>query len=1198
MKKYPAAHGLFAFVIGLCCAASVTAQNLVLNPSFEDISTCPAGISQFQLAIDWYDAAISGCTTPDLYTDCSPSIGGANMPNAVLGYQQAHTGVHHAGFIFYTEREYIEGTLASPLAAGQQYCIRFFANIPDQTSFGTDDIGMYFSPTLVRECPVSTLLPYTPQVNFSTMVSDTADWVQVDGLYTASGGEKYFIIGNFKTNANTTIVSTGGFQPMGYMFVDDVEVTPNVCCPVVTIDTVTGTSCFAGNDGSATVSATGGTPPYTFLWSSGGTGATATSLASGNHRVSVSDANGCIIVKDIAIPRPQEMSVSILSSTTVCGVVNSAVPNGGTTPYSFVWSNGNTGATITALTPGIYSVTALDANNCSATSSTTVTQTSGFAVQTTYTPATCGVCDGLAEVTASGGTPPYSYLWSDSQTTQIASNLCAGVYTVTVTDSPPNTSSVFWSENFTNGSTGWTLNLDGSANNGTKPNLWIVNNNNVECDHCTLGTSGGNYLHITCDQTDGFCSIAGGPSCVYSPGVPIPFPLFGIPTTDKFVASPNISTLGKSGIALKFWYMCDGDSGKDYGLVRLSDNGGATWTDLPKQYFATQTCTYDSILLPANYENIATLKIGFRWINNNDGEGNDPPFLIDDIELISTSVAPCSGAVPVIVSSANGAAVTVDSLSPVSCSNANDGAVDITVTGGTAPYTFLWSDSSANQNISGLSGGTYYVTVTDIGDCISILSVNVEEPAPLSVSGTVTNASCMTSGGVDITVFGGRTPYTYSWSDSSITADITGKSSGNYSVTVTDSSGCTASKTFIISGSTEITLNEISEDVSCHGANNGVAGFTVFGGTAPFQFLWNTGATTSLIDSLPGGSYSITVTDDFNCTVSDTITLDEPNVLAITASITKVLCEGDNEGGIKLNVAGGTTPYEADWSDGSTGLTLNDLPAGLYTATVTDANGCSDDTTLDLSAVSVFQVDLAVIDATCGNATDGSVTVNITDGTTPPYVYSWNTGATTPALTDVAPGAYSVTVTDSLNCLRVDSAVVVEGDLLIQETVTNTTCPYSADGAIEVTVIGGTEPYAYVWDVGFTTSSLLNIPKGIYSLTVTDQSDCSGSKTIAVELDSTGAADCDDIAVYDVFSPNGDGVNDVWVIDGLDAFTGNQLQIFNRWGSVVYEAKPYLNDWKGVSDDGDALATSTYYYILKLNDTNNSVFSGTITLVR
>lgn len=560
----------------------------------------------------------------------------------------------------------------------------------------------------------------------------------------------------------------------------------------------------------------------------------------------------------------------------------------------------------------------------------------------------------------------------------------------------------------------------------------------------------------------------------------------------------------------------------------------------------------------------------------------------------------CSATASVTVSSTGGPAISENSHVNVTCNGNANGAIGITVSGGSAPYTFLWSNGATTEDITGLNGNTYSVTVTDALNCVSIFNTTITEPAALVVSGVVTDAGCgVPSGAIDQTVTGGTTPYIFNWSSGNVSEDLNGIPASNYSVTVTDNNGCSQTASYTVNAPGSFSISLVPDSASCQGVADGGITSIISGGASPFSYNWSNGTSNANLTGVAAGTYTVTVTDDNICTVSASATVVAPTEMSFTASITRVLCEGGNEGGIKLNPFGGTPPYSAIWNNGATGLSLTDLAPGIYTATVTDANGCVEDTAISLEAASEYALEIAVTNASCDGAATGSVEATIINGTTPPFTYAWSTGDSTATVTNIAPGVYSVIVSDSFNCLRYDTATVAAGNgLTILATVTDASCPDTKDGSIATTVSGGTAPYSYIWNTQATTPSLINTAAGVYSLTVTDVNNCTGSDTIVVHVDSSGIAECDTLIIYDVFSPNGDGTNDTWVIDGLENYPDNELQIFNRWGNVVFEARPYVNDWNGVSKKGEALPTATYYYILKLHDAGETVHSGTVTMVR
>jgi len=206
----------------------------------------------------------------------------------------------------------------------------------------------------------------------------------------------------------------------------------------------------------------------------------------------------------------------------------------------------------------------------------------------------------------------------------------------------------------------------------------------------------------------------------------------------------------------------------------------------------------------------------------------------------------------------------------VKCFGESTGAVDLTVTGGTAPYTYLWSNGATTEDLVNIVAGTYTVTVTDANLCTVTASATVSQPsAALDVSATVTDVKCFgeSTGEVDLTVTGGTAPYTYSWSNGATTEDLVNIVAGVYTVTVTDANLCTAITTVAVSqpesalsGTTSVT------DVGCFGESTGEVDLTVTGGTAPYTYLWSNGAMTQDLVNVPAGSYTVTITDGNLCT--------------------------------------------------------------------------------------------------------------------------------------------------------------------------------------------------------------------------------------------------------------------------------------------------------------------------------------------
>ncbi|NPA33534.1 MAG: S8 family serine peptidase [Chlorobi bacterium] len=489
--------------------------------------------------------------------------------------------------------------------------------------------------------------------------------------------------------------------------------------------------------------------------------------------------------------------------------------------------------------------------------------------------------------------------------------------------------------------------------------------------------------------------------------------------------------------------------------------------------------------------------------------------------------------------------ITLDSLKNVSCNGGSDGAIYITASGGSAPYTYSWTGPSgftaSTEDITGLTAGTYIVSVTDANGCVSSDTFVVNEPSAISITGTVTDANCGNSNGaIDITVTGGTAPYTYSWSNGATTEDLSSIPPGTYSVTVTDANGCTTTASFTVNNISNLSVTGVVTDATCHGDSTGAIDITVSGGTPPYSYSWTNGATTQDLVNIPAGAYSVTVTDANGCVATASFIVNAPPPIVIAGNITQPTC-GNSDGIIDITVSGGTAPYSYSWSNGATTQDLINVPSGTYIVTITDANGCTKQDTFLLTDQGAPTITGVVYDVTCGGASDGAIDVTITGGTTP-YTISWSNGATTEDLVGISGGTYIITVTDANGCVATQSFTVNEPPaIIITGMVTDASCAGAPDGAIDITVTGGFPPYTYSWNGGiFTTEDLSGVGAGSYTVTVTDTAGCSQQATftvgeppaITVTVDSIVAATCNQPngAIYITVSGGTPGYTFSWDI--------------------------------------------------------------------
>lgn len=349
------------------------------------------------------------------------------------------------------------------------------------------------------------------------------------------------------------------------------------------------------------------------------------------------------------------------------------------------------------------------------------------------------------------------------------------------------------------------------------------------------------------------------------------------------------------------------------------------------------------------------------------------------------------------VPSASGPSIAITNTTDVSCYGGNDGSATVGVSNATGPFQYLWSPTGGTgSTANGLTAGNYSVQVIVAPGCtLTAATVIVEPPMPLSVSVNTTPTSCGNSNGaITVNASGGAGSYTYQWTPN-ITSGNSASSlaGGTYSVTVTDGNGCSQTETINIPTSTQPAITLTGHlDVSCNGLSDGATGININGGAPPINVLWSNGQTSATLNNLPAGTYTVTVTDAFGCSASLTDIINQPTPLnASVQNVTHVKCYGDTTGAITVSSSGGNSGHSWTWSGvQSTGTTVSNLPAGSYTATVTDLMGCSAVVNITINEPAApLSVQGTIVPTSCGN-NDGSITTQ-TGGGTAPYIYQWNT---------------------------------------------------------------------------------------------------------------------------------------------------------------------------------------------------------------
>lgn len=427
------------------------------------------------------------------------------------------------------------------------------------------------------------------------------------------------------------------------------------------------------------------------------------------------------------------------------------------------------------------------------------------------------------------------------------------------------------------------------------------------------------------------------------------------------------------------------------------------------------------------------------------------------------------------------------------------GSASVSPSGGTAPYTVLWSTGSTLNSISGLVPGSYSVTITDFVGCAQTASFNIVSQSNLALNASATpSASCGSpTGSASVAVSGGVAPFTYLWNNGATTATASGLAPGTYSVVVTDAQGCGATAQATVGGTPAIALDVTGVSGGCAANGSANAMVTPGTGTAPFSFLWNTGATTSIVNNLTAGNYSVTVTDASGCTAVDQITVTGTSNITATATGTAAACFGQSNGSATVTAGGASAPFTYQWSNGATSQTINNLSTGTYFVTVThSASGCTAFTSAFVSQPTQVNVSVTGVNGACN--TLGSATAVATGGT-PGFTYAWSNGSTGATISNLNSGAYAVTATDTRGCAAMGMVSISNSTAGLNVTINITqaiTAPNAANGAVSTTVSGGTAPYTYAWNTGATTSSLSGLGGGTYTVTVTSANGCTGTATV------------------------------------------------------------------------------------------------------
>lgn len=440
------------------------------------------------------------------------------------------------------------------------------------------------------------------------------------------------------------------------------------------------------------------------------------------------------------------------------------------------------------------------------------------------------------------------------------------------------------------------------------------------------------------------------------------------------------------------------------------------------------------------------------------------------------------------------------------CSEGSGGSIDLTAEGTAGPFTFSWTGpggfvSTDEDLINLMEEGTYAVTVTNAYACVTTLSAYVGECGGIDNLQYNVQDACEgdNSGAIQLTVNGGETPYSYAWSSGAIEEDISALEAGDYSVTVTDANGCTATASITVETLPALEISSNKTNTSC-GESTGSIDLTV-SGASPFTYQWSTGVSSQDLNNLSAGSYTVTVSDANDCEQVLPFAISDTDGPVISSNVTNESCSGTADGSIIITNNTGVDLAQINWDNGGNSATNSNLTAGTYCVTATDINGCTSDVCIEVEADAMLEVDGQPIYNCSG---DDSIDLS-TSGGTSPYTYEWSDEVSGASRSDLRPGSYTVTVSDAVGCtIEVSYEIAPDAPISLSSSI-NQTCLNASDGAIDLTVIGGNGPFSFEWSTGATSEDLLGLSNGVYAVTVTDSEGCT-QELLDIDLESFEAA--------------------------------------------------------------------------------------------
>jgi gliding motility-associated-like protein len=1007
-------------------------------------------------------------------------------------------------------------------------------------------------------------------------------------LYSIDNGTTQGLVGTFNNlPAGNYIVNIE--DDLGCTF--DLPITLTQSTQIIVAATVinNATSPTTAN-GSAIINANGGTGSYTYLWDDGQTTSTATGLLPGNYCATVTDANNCTNTACVTITSPLAINLSATDDNLSCfGDTDGQsilIISGGIAPYAYGWTNPVTGTngtgiilidggtdTIKNLPAGIYLVGVQDALNETAGDTVFIVEPPQLNVNISSTNVDCfGASNGTATANVSGGFPPYTYNWSNSGTTQTITNLTSGIYYLTVTDF--NSCQVFDS-----------IQIAAPAQQLTV----LMSKIDISCNGANDGQA--------------FTTMQGG----------IP-PYSYVWSNGDFTANVNNLAPGVIAVSVTDAFGCS-----VVGNINITQPFALTTTNTA---IADATCFGSNNASALTVPNGGTLPYSYLWDNGQTTAFADSltsgfhTVTVTDANNCTVSENVTLGELPQLT------VTTADTT--VSCNGVNDGSVVAFPAGGTGPYRYKWNShpfADTFQVSADLFAGIYLLTVTDANGCIVFGRDTVTQPLPISAISSSTMTSCndnfTDNGTATLIASGGNGGYTYTWNTTDSTTFIDSLITGWYFVTVTDSIGCLYNDSVFVDAPPPIIIADTSITlVNCFGGSDGTATIVPAGGTPPYDYEWLTTPTQTAptATGLPIGFYSVLVNDANGCFLDTTrIYVRQPfSPLDAVIGAEAPRCKDGTDGSLNISPAfGGTAGYTYAWSTGDSIFNVFNVPAGNYQVSITDAKGCITIKDTFITNPERFYFNVTVNPVTCFDGSDGQIIIDTAfGGAGAPFAYGFNFGIVQAdsSFNNLPPTDLQVTVRDGNGC-KIDTVVTIPNAIELFVDAGPDQIIYLGDSTLLQTQVNTTNPLTYLWTPNTalscdTCDNLIAIPtdnETIYTVMVTDSNGCVAEDEVLITVFQQRKA-----FIPNAFTPNGDGINDVFVPYGGEGVVGiTQLQVYSRWGELLHSTTNFAPSdeafgWDGTLTGVANAAPGVYVYIVEYEfiDGKKILYTGDVTLIR